>query len=168
MFRMNREPDPRAVGLSINDYCALLPKQRYSHEARGRILLLPSSGLVVVPFEMLKGGGWTVAVVEGFGSYPVGGYHLSVGEAEIETAIQLAIGEPVPVRFVGGRKEADALPDGTFILTRAGYSLRKGSDESGTVWTSFLKSPVRTADLDDSLFPAKVSGTYPAKESSRV
>lgn len=164
---MTHEPDPRAVGISINDYCKLLPKQRYSHEAQGKILLLPSSGLVVVPFNAHVGG-WDVVVVEGFGSYPVGGYHLSVGEAEIETATELAIGEPVPVRFVGGRKEADGLPDGTFLLTRAGYSLRKGSDDTGTIWTSFMKDPVRTADLADNLFPAKISGTYPAKESTSV
>lgn len=164
---MSHEPDPRANGISTNDYCALLPKQRYSHEARGRILLLPSSGLVVVPFNEHTGG-WDVVVVDGHGSYPVGGYHLSVGDAEIETAIELTLGEPVPVRYVGGRKEADGLPDGTYILTRAGYSLRKGSDEAGTIWTAFLKDPVRTADLDDSLFPAKVSVSYTAKESVHV
>jgi hypothetical protein len=165
---MSHTPDPRANGISTNDYCAMLPKQRYSHEAQGKILLLPSSGLVVVPFEMLKGGGWRVVVVDGFGSYPVGGYHLVIGDAETETAIELALGEPVPVRYVGGRDEADSLPDGTFILTRAGHSLRKGTDEAGTIWTSFLKDPVRTADLDDALFPAKISGTYPAKESANV
>ena len=167
MLSMTYEPDPRAVGISINDYCALLPKQRYTHEAQGQILQLPSSGLVVVPFKEHIGG-WDVVVVDGFGSYPVGGYHLSVGDAEIETAIELTLGEPVPVRFVGGRKEADILPDGTFILTRAGYTLRKGSDDAGTIWTAFLKDPVRTADLDDALFPAKVSGTYPAKDDARA
>jgi hypothetical protein len=167
MFRMNREPDPRADGISINDYCKLLPKQRYSHEAQGQVLLLPSSGLVVVPFKEHTGG-WDVVVVDGFGSYPVGGYHLSVGDGEIETAIELALGEPVPVRFVDGRKEADNLPDGTCILTRAGYSLHKASDETGTIWTSFLKPSIRTADLDDALFPAKVRGTAPAKENSNV
>lgn len=167
MKSMTYAPDPRANGISTNDYCELLAKQRYSHDAQGKILLLPSSGLVVVPFNAHVGG-WDVAVVEGFGSYPVGGYHLSVGDAEIETAIELAIGEPVPVRFVGGRKEADNLPDGAYILTRAGYSLLKGTDEAGTVWTGFLRDPARTADLDDTLFPAKVSGTYPAKENAGV
>jgi hypothetical protein len=164
---MTYEPDPRANGISINDYCALLSKQRYSHEAQGQILLLPSSGLVVVPFKEHTGG-WDVVVVDGFGSYPVGGYHLSVGDAEIETAIELSLGEPVPVRYVGGRKEADGLPDGTFILTRAGYSLRKDTDDAGTIWTRFLEAPVRTADLDDALFPAKVRGTVPMKESADV
>ena len=167
MLSMTYEPDPRAVGISINDYCALLPKQRYTHEAQGQILQLPCSGPVVGPFKEHIGG-WDGVVVDGFGSYPVGGYHLSVGDAEIETAIELTLGEPVPVRFVGGRKEADILPDGTFILTRAGYTLRKGSDDAGTIWTAFLKDPVRTADLDDALFPAKVSGTYPAKDDASV
>mgnify|MGYP006361548937 CR=1 FL=1 len=89
---MSHEPDPRANGISTNDYCKLLPKQRYTHEAQGLILMLPSSGLVVVPFHEHTGG-WDVVVVEGFGSYPVGGYHLSVGDAEIETAIELTLGE---------------------------------------------------------------------------
>ncbi|HEX9089559.1 MAG TPA: hypothetical protein VF867_18860 [Arthrobacter sp.] len=164
---MTHAPDPRADGISTNDYCKLLPKLRYSHEAQGKILLLPSSGLVVVPFNNHTGG-WDVVVVDGFGSYPVGGYHLSVGDAEIVTAIELGIGEPVPVHFVQDRAEADNLPDGSYILTRAGYSLRKGTDDAGTIWTAFLKDPVRTAGLDEALFPAKVSGTYPAKESASV
>ncbi|GAA4032944.1 hypothetical protein GCM10023063_15380 [Arthrobacter methylotrophus] len=165
---MSHTPDPRANGISTNDYCALLPKQRYSHEARGLMLLLPSSGLVVVPFEERKGGGWTVAVVEGFGSYPVGGHHLVIGDAEAETAIELSLGEPVPVRSVQDSDEADTLPDGTVILTRAGYSLRKDTDEAGTIWTRFLEAPVRTADLGDDLFPAKVRSAVPVKESTSV
>lgn len=167
MMAMSHEPDPRANGISINDYCKLLPRQRYSHEAQGQILLLPSSGLVVVPFREHTGG-WDVVVVDGFGSYPVGGYHLAVGAAEIETAIELTLGEPVPVRYVGGRKEADRLPDGTFILTRAGHSLRKDTDEAGTIWTSFLKDPLRTADLDDALFPAKVRGNSNLNDQTEV
>lgn len=168
MTDMSHTPDPRADGISTNEYCALLPKQRYSHEARGRILLLPSSGLVVVPFEMNKGGGWTVAVVEGFGSYPVGGYHLAIGDAEVESAIELSLGEPVPVRYVGSREEADKLQDGTFILTRAGYSLRKDTDHTGIIWTRFLEAPVRTTDLDDGLFPAKIHGNSPTDRNSHT
>lgn len=162
---MTHAPDPRADGISTSDYCKLLPKQRYSHEAQGKILLLPRTGLVVVPFNDHIGG-WDVVVVDGFGNYPVGGYHLSVGDAEIETAIELAIGEPVPVRFVQDRAEADALPDGYYILTRAGYSLLKGTDEAGTLWTGFLKDPARTADLDDALFPAKITASITAKANT--
>lgn len=162
---MTHEPDPRADGISTSDYCKLLPKQRYSHDAQGKILLLPSSGLVVVPFNNHIGG-WDVVVVDGFGSYPVGGYHLSVGDAEIVTAIELAIGEPVPVRFVQDRAEAEALPDGYYILTRAGYSLLKGTDEDGTIWTGFLRAPARTADLDDALFPAKITANITAKANT--
>lgn len=158
---MSYAPDPRAAGISTNEYCKLLPKQRYTHEAQGLILLLPSSGLVVVPFKEHTGG-WDVVVVVGFGSYPVGGYNLSVGDAEIETAVELSLGDPVPVHFVSSREEADALPDDTFILTRAGYSLRKDTDDEGTVWTRFLEAPVRTADLGDDLFPAKIRGHFPA------
>ncbi|WP_230854511.1 hypothetical protein [Arthrobacter terrae] len=161
---MKHTPDPRANGISTNDYCKLLLRQRYSHEARGKVLLLPSSGLVVVPFTH-HNGGWDVVVVEGHGSYPVGGYHLSVGDTEIETAVELTLGEPVPVRFVQTIGEAEDLPDGTIILTREGRSLRKGTDADGTVWTSFLKTPVRSADLSDVLFPAKVYGAVPVKKS---
>jgi len=163
---MSHTPDPRADGISTIDYCALLPKQRYSHEAQGKILLMPGSGLVVVPFEMRRGGGWTVVVVDGFGSYPVGGHHLVVGDAEIITAIELAIGEPVPVRFVQDRAEAEALQDGDYILTRAGYSLLKGTDDTGTIWTGFLKDPARTTDLDDALFPAKITANITAKANT--
>lgn len=164
---MSYTPDPRANGISTHDYCALLPRQRYTHEAQGQILLLPSSGLVVVPFKEHIGG-WDVVVVDGHGSYPVGGYNLSVGDAEIETAIELTLGEPVSVHFVNNREEADALPDGTFILTRAGHSLGKDTDDNGTIWTRFLEAPVRTADLDDSLFPAKIRGHFPALRSNRT
>ncbi|WP_427019360.1 hypothetical protein ACQCSX_21960 (plasmid) [Pseudarthrobacter sp. P1] len=164
---MSHTPDPRADDVSTTDYCKLLPRQRYTHEARGQILLLPSSGLVVVPFTEHTGG-WDVVVIDGHGSYPVGGHHLCVGDAEIETAIELALGEPVPTRFVHNRVEAEALPDGTAILTRDGGSLRKSSDEAGTLWTGFLKAPVRTADLHEALFPATVRGPVQTKESSHV
>lgn len=41
---MSQTPDPRANGISTNDYCALLPKQRLTHEAQGLILLQPRTG----------------------------------------------------------------------------------------------------------------------------
>ncbi|MDF9749545.1 hypothetical protein [Arthrobacter sp. ES3-54] len=36
---MTREPDPRADGLPTIDYCSMLPRRRYSHKARGLVLL---------------------------------------------------------------------------------------------------------------------------------
>lgn len=157
---MSHIPDPRALGISTIDYCKLLPRRRYSHEARGRVLLLPGSGLVVVPFEELKGGGWYVAVVEGHGSYPVGGYHLHVGAAEIETAVELTLGEPAPATIVSSVEEAEALEDGAFILTKVHGGLTKKTVDGETRWTRtpIRKVSLRTDELADQ-FPASVRGS---------
>lgn len=164
---MSHTPDPRAAGISTISYCRLLSPQRLSHDARGRILLMPGSGLTVVPFEMRKGGGWTVVVVDGYGSYPVGGYHLVIGDAEITTAIELAAGEPVPTRFVGGRAEAERLADGETLLTRNATVFTKKSIDGVVMWTRWLKEPVPTSSLDDTHFPAKVLGA-PGEENAAV
>lgn len=105
------QPDPRADGLSINDYCARLPRRRYTHQAHGLILQLPRTGLDVFPFREHKGG-WDAVVVEGHGAYPVGGYDVYIPETELETAIKVRFGEEVPgpalhgrdCREAGGRK----------------------------------------------------------------
>lgn len=156
---MTHTPDPRAEGLSINDYCALLPRRRHSHEGRGKILLLPSSGLVVVPFQEHTGG-WDVAVVEGHGSYPVGGHHLSVSDAEIETAVEISLGEPVPLHFVNSGAEAEALEDGTYILTRSRGGLSKATVDGETRWVRTIidKVSLRTDEIADQ-FPVVVPGS---------
>lgn len=93
-------------GLSINDYCALLPKRRYSHEAKGKVLYFPRTELVGVPAEMRQGGGYNVTVVVGNKTYPVGGYNLYVSECEIETALELSI-LPMSLNYRQLRKEPD-------------------------------------------------------------
>lgn len=80
------EPYP---GESAATYCSRLPKRRHSHGAKGKILLLPRTGMVVVPFEQ-HSGGWNVVVIRADrkGVYQPDGYSLSVGADEIETAIE--------------------------------------------------------------------------------
>jgi len=77
------------TGLSTTEYCNLLPWRRYLHEAKGKLLLFPRTGLVGVPYDMTKGGSYNVVVVKGDETYPVGGYHLSIGELEIVTALEV-------------------------------------------------------------------------------
>jgi hypothetical protein len=75
--------------LSINEYCAQLPKRRWGHEAKGKILFFPRTQITGVPVEMRQGGGWNVVVVHSdHPSYPVGGYNLYVSECEIVTALE--------------------------------------------------------------------------------
>lgn len=164
MAPMSRTPDPRANGVSTNDYCALLPRHRYTHEAGGQLLLLPRTGLVVVPFKAHQNGGWDAAVVEGSDTYPRGGYHLSISCSEIETAIELTAGDPVETRFVESAEDADALPDGQSILTKDGY-FKKTTVDGRAVWTQWLHDALSTAELT---FPAKVLDTSEPTESASV
>lgn len=159
MGAMSRTPDPRAEGLSTNAYCSRLMKQRYTHEAKGKILLLPRTGLVVVPFEQ-HSSGWYAVVVEGNERYPSEGHSLSIGDQEIETALELRL---IDGEYVHTREEAEALPDGESIHTPGGIVFRKKDrwDEPGvTYWTRFQHQPIRTASLDEDMhFPARVLGT---------
>jgi hypothetical protein len=146
---MTTTPDPRADGISTNDYVATLPRRRYTHQAQGLNLLLPSSGLVVVPFAERGQGSWAAVVVDGHGAYPVGGYHVVLSRGEIETAIELTLGEQVPVELVNTVEEAEALEDGTYVLTRAHGGLAKQTIEGETRWVRsfFNKVSVTTAEL---------------------
>lgn len=146
---MTYAPDPRADGISTNDYVAMLPRRRYSHEAQGRNLLLPSSGLVVVPFDERGNGSWAVVVVDGYGAYPVGGHHLVLSRGEIETAIELTLGEPAPVELITSTEEAEALEDGTHILTRTHGGVSKKTVDGETRWVRpfFNKVSLRTDEL---------------------
>lgn len=89
--------------ISTNDFYADAPKLRYSHEALGKLLLLPKSNLVVAPF-MQGRGGWTVVVVRGNALYPAGGHNLFISDNEIESALEHEIGELLPSI---PRKESD-------------------------------------------------------------
>jgi hypothetical protein len=161
MKAMSHTPDPRANGISTNAYCALLPKRRGSHEAKGLVLLLPENGLTVVPFQM-ETSGWTVVVVDGDDTYQRGGHNLWVGDASIETAIEVTIGE----HFVYTREEADALPENESIFTPGGIVFRKriGYYRDGeTTWSRDMHDPITTDMLsNEAHFPARVLGTtYP-------
>lgn len=75
--------------LSTTDYCSRLPKRRWTHEAKGKILFFPRTKITGVPVEMKSGGGWNVVVVHSENpSYPVGGYNLYVSEQEVVTALE--------------------------------------------------------------------------------
>jgi hypothetical protein len=83
--------DPIALfhGLSGADRAAAaLPKRRRSHEAKGKLLHFPRTGLVMVPFEYHSNGDWSCVVVVGTDTYPPNGYSLWVSGAEIETAVE--------------------------------------------------------------------------------
>lgn len=143
-----------------------------SHQARGLVLLLPRTGLTVVPFDQKSGGGWDVVVIDGTETYPRGVYHQFISGNEIETAIELAVGDAIETTFIYTPEEADALPNRESILTPGGIVFRKWDDyqnDGEAAWTRFLHPPVGTDDLDATLhFPAKVLGTAPAKESADV
>jgi hypothetical protein len=164
MGPMTNGTDPRAEGLSTNDYCALLPRQRYSHEAQGLILRLPRTGLTVVPFKETGSGYWDAVVVEGSKTYPRGGYPISLSKVEIETAIELTVGDPVETNFVSTPEEAETLELGQYILTTEG-SFKKSEKDGKTLWTRLFKEPLTTAELT---FPAKVGGMATPKETSSV
>ena len=83
------------VGMSINDFCATLPKQRHSYQAKGLLLLVPRTKMVMVPHHIVKGG-WNCVVVKGNDTYPVGGYDLYVSDIEIETAIAHTLPDVLP------------------------------------------------------------------------
>lgn len=78
-------------------YAAAEPRRRWTHEAKGRVLFFPRTGMTMVPFELHRNGDWSCVVVDSGldparqRSYPVGGYHLNVGCAEIETAIEVSL-----------------------------------------------------------------------------
>jgi hypothetical protein len=89
--------------ISINDFYAEAPKLRYSHEALGKLLLLPKSDLVVTPFRQ-ETGGWYAVVVRGNSTYPVGGHNLFISDVEIESALEYKLGDIKPAT---PRKESD-------------------------------------------------------------
>lgn len=85
-------PDPRAAGISTIDYCKLLPKRRGAHDAKGKLLFFPRTGMVMVPCVSHRWR-WSCVVVVGnqAGTYTPSGYSLDIGDEEIETAIEIDI-----------------------------------------------------------------------------
>jgi hypothetical protein len=82
-------PDHTEVGESTTAWCARQKKTLWTHAAKGRLLLLLRTEMVVVPFQMHSNGGWNCVVVRGNQTYPRGGYELYIGPDEIETAVIL-------------------------------------------------------------------------------
>lgn len=78
-------------GMSANDYCARLPRRRHAALALGTVLMLPRTGVVVVPHTR-EPHGWYVTVVGGTSVvYRPGGYDLFVHDDEIATAIRVDV-----------------------------------------------------------------------------
>jgi hypothetical protein len=74
------------VAKSINEQLAELPVVReHVHDVKGFVLYFPRTGLVMVPYEMTRGG-WNCVVVVGNETYPRGGYDLFVSDEEIRRA----------------------------------------------------------------------------------
>lgn len=89
--------------ISTNKFYADAPKLRYSHEAKGKLLLLPKSNLVVAPYKQ-ESDGWYAVVVRGNSVYTSSGYNLFIPDVEIESALEYELGAllpPIP------RKESD-------------------------------------------------------------
>ena len=94
--------DPRDVQApegSINAQLLALSQQReYTYDMKGRVLLLPRTGLIVVPART-HSNGWYCVVVDGsvgrkengMESYPRGGYDIDVSDLEMQTAIELEV-----------------------------------------------------------------------------
>lgn len=89
-------PDIREVAApagSINAELLALPQERtHTHDMQGRLLLLPRTGLIVVPYKT-NGIGYDVVIVSGDGTYPRGGYNLHVSDLEMQTAVELEPGD---------------------------------------------------------------------------
>ena len=81
-------------GDSTLSYCARLPRRRYSHESKGKLLLFPRTGHIMVPYTYHRGGAWTCVVVRGDDTYRPDGHSLDVCEEEIETALEVPIDAP--------------------------------------------------------------------------
>ncbi len=74
------------VAKSINEQLAELPIVReHTHDVRGLVLYFPRTGLVMVPYVMVRGG-WNCVVVVGNETHPRGGYDLFVSDEEIRRA----------------------------------------------------------------------------------
>lgn len=80
-------PNNQTVGQTQSEYFASRKRTLWSHAAKGRLLYLPRTEMVVCPFQMSKGGDWNCLVVRGNQTYPRGGYEVLIFKDEIETAV---------------------------------------------------------------------------------
>jgi hypothetical protein len=79
-------PNNQELGQTLTQFCAALPRTLWSHAAKGRLLYLPRTEMVVCPFQRTAAGDWNCLIVRGNQTYPRGGYELLIFRDEIETA----------------------------------------------------------------------------------
>lgn len=84
---------------SINELVATQDRQRsVTHDIRGKLLLFPRTGMIMMPVA-INSGGWGCVVVhggtrtydDGRQMYPRGGYDLHVGDEEIANAVEVVL-----------------------------------------------------------------------------
>lgn len=82
-------PSNQEVGQTLTQFCSARPRTLWSHAAKGRLLYMPRTEMIVCPFQMTPAGDWNCVVVRGNKTYPRGGYELLLFKDEIETAVIL-------------------------------------------------------------------------------
>lgn len=68
----------------------LAPQQVKWDTPRGHVLGL-HNGMTLVPFEQKPGGWYCVIVKSTLKAYPVGGYHIFVTDADVESAQRIEV-----------------------------------------------------------------------------
>lgn len=82
-------PNNQQVGQTQSQYFAARKRTLYSHAAKGRLLYLPRTEMIVCPFQMTSAQDWNCVVVRGNQTYPRGGYEILIFKDEIETSVVL-------------------------------------------------------------------------------
>lgn len=82
-------PNNQEPGQTLTQYCAARRRTLWTHAAKGRLLYLPRTEMIVCPFQQTPAGDWNCTVVRGNQTYPRGGYELLIFKDEIETAVIL-------------------------------------------------------------------------------
>jgi hypothetical protein len=80
-------PNNQQVGQTQTQYFAGRPRTLWSHAAKGRLLYLPRTEMIVCPFQMTSSQDWNCLIVRGNQTYPRGGYEVLIFRDEIETAV---------------------------------------------------------------------------------
>lgn len=135
-------PDPYLSPMSRNDYTDKLHRLQSYVTAIDKLMWLPSSQMTVVPYQLTDRGANCSVVDPGpesanQRSYPVGGYHVWVGDRELETAVDLS-----QYLFTTGKiphwswavRVSDEIPafiDGSVAADRIRADVIKNGDELG-------------------------------------
>lgn len=80
-------PNNQRIGQNQSEYFATRTRTLWSHAAKGRLLYLPRTEMVVCPFQMTRDQDWNCLIVRGNQTYPRGGYEVLIFRDEIETAV---------------------------------------------------------------------------------